>query len=129
MFGRVTYQSRRPIYSLVDADLIFFFFFLFSFFHLYAKSAKEQLSGAAALRDPNLSDTKWKYGACGRELLAPLRRGRGGLSGWMEGRHPGTSDGHVETSLRLVSDTDDEARCVITALGSERVESKQQRGT
>lgn len=35
VLDRVTYQSRRPIYSLVDDDLIFFFpFFLFSIYML-----------------------------------------------------------------------------------------------
>lgn len=124
VFHRVTNQSSGPFNSLLDADLISFFL---SFFHLYAKSAKEQLSGTAALRDPNLSDTKWKCVQPRATAASPARTRRSaGVDG---GSAPGTSDGHMETSLRLVSDTDDEAECVITAPRSDGMESKQLRGT
>lgn len=61
---------------------------------------------------------------CSRELPPALLRGGGGSAGVDGGSAPGTSDGHVETSLRLVSDTDDEAECVIRAPRSDGVESK-----
>lgn len=84
VFSRVTNQSRRPFNSLVDADLILFFFFPFSIYMLsLPKNSLAALRPSEILISLALNGNVWS-----RELQQPLLRGRGGLPGWFEGQRP-----------------------------------------